>query len=217
MRKLTLSAIALAASTMIGSATSYADYIGSVWTGLGTNPGDPPMNATIANAPPGPPNSTFTVTSINFSVPDSTVGTVGAFLSLVPGNCTGPACSLPTIMNNSYFLINNAPGFLASVPSLNTANNVIITHDDGIQLFGSTDNFIINTPGPTSPTPDFGTMTVAQNITLSYGECCAGPAVLQANLFQVPVNNIPEPASLALLGVALTGFGVMRRRWRKTV
>ena len=74
MKKLTLGAIALAASTMIGSAASHADYIGSVWTGQ--RPGAA-TDATIAQTQGGgllfgvAPTATFRVNSINFSVRNS--------------------------------------------------------------------------------------------------------------------------------------------------
>ena len=215
MRKLTLGAIALAASTVIGSAASYADFIGSVWTNV---PLSVSTNATIAQAPPGGTSvfeGQFRVSSINFQIADSTINTVAQFLT--GGGCVnvvGSPCASASIMNNSYFLIQNAPGFLASAPGLPGPNNVNISHDDGIQLQGSVDNpggFIIDNPGPHPPGADIGTMTVPQDIMLSYGECCQGPAELIANLIQVQAT-IPEPASLALLGAALAGFGLMRRR-----
>lgn len=205
MRKHVLSAVALAASTVIGSAASHADFVGSVWV----NQFGAASDATIAQAAGlGTPDATFTATSINFATGDSDAITVGNFLAGGGATCTGAGCG--AILDNSYFLITNAPGFLATAPGGIAA----VTHDDGIQLAGSIDGLIIDNPGPTGAVTDFGVFSGPQAIQLSYGEVFGGPAVLIANLGETAV---PEPASLALLGTALAGFGAaISRRRRRT-
>jgi hypothetical protein len=209
MKKLTLGAIALAASTMIGSAASYADYIGFVFTGeTGAA-----TNATIAQfaalGGASAADATFTTAGINFSVPDSDAATVSGFLASGGAACVGVGCG--ATLDNSYFFIQTAAGFLST--NTNTPISIVsITHDDGVQLQGSVNGLTIDAPGPTATITSTGPWSAPQTIMLSYGEVLGGPAVLQATLGQTPV---PEPASLAILGAALVGFGIMRRR-RKT-
>jgi len=90
MRKHVLSAVALAICTTVGSAASHADFIGSIWTGVPFAAGD----ATIAQAAGlGAPNATFTATSLNFDVGDSTASTVADFLASGGATCRAPAAA----------------------------------------------------------------------------------------------------------------------------
>src|SRR3954454_939847 len=117
--------MALAICTTVGSAVSHADFVGSVWVGV---PGAA-ADVTIAQAAGlGAPDATFTATSLNFATGDSTATTVNDFLAGGGAICTGAGCG--SVLNDSYFLITNAPGFLATAPG---GGFITIIHDDGLQ------------------------------------------------------------------------------------
>jgi hypothetical protein len=63
-------------------------------------------------------------------------------------------------------------------------------------------------------TPNQSTLFVIDNLTAFAGTPAApsGFSVLDKQFSQTP---IPEPTSLALLGISLLGMGLYRRRFRK--
>jgi hypothetical protein len=193
-------------SALLFASAAQAQVAVSVWTNQPTAASD----ATIAQAATlGTPDLTTTVTGINFTdAPfNSDATTVGYFL----GN---PLLS-SAILNNSYFLLTGSIYLDAGV------NNFDITHDDGVALElnnGATVSAL--SAGPTSPTTTGFTITAPNagmyNFTLSYGECCSGPAVLNWSYpTGRPVGDLPEPATWAMMLLGFAGIGTAMRSKRR--
>ena len=196
-----------AAAALTAATAAQAQVAVSVWTGQPAAAG----NATIAQSGTlGAANLTTSVGGINFTDGpgfDSNATTVGQFL----GN---PALSSATL-DNSYFL------FTGDIFLTAGANLFSIAHDDGLQL--SLDGgigMVLSTPGPTSPTTSPFTITAPStgtyHYTMSYGECCGGPAVLQW-LYPTgqPVGSVPEPATWAMMLLGFGGIGLAMRGRRR--
>ena len=81
-----------------------------------------------------------------------------------------------------------------------------VTHDDGYSLYLNQTAIDIENAGPTNAVTNTDTITQAGNYVLYYGRENGAPSVLDV--------AVPEPASVALLGSFLLGFGLLARRKR---
>jgi hypothetical protein len=193
--------------------------MGQIWEVSNTDASNATL-ATVQGLSSSTPTVTFTSSQIQF---DSRLNnnnaanyTISSFL-----NSQGTTTTFGSPKNGlslSDALNKNGGGTLAvftGFANFKTGDTFTFAHDDGFQFYvGGV--LVENDPGPTPPTPTNVTYTGPSGLlafTIVYGECCGAPAVLDVNLNGVPITSpTPEPASLSLIGIALAGLVVYRRR-----
>jgi len=205
MKKLLLGAASAALLLAASSAANAAINV-SLWLDEVAAAND----ATIAQAASlGTPDATLTLPLLDFSTNNSDATTIDQFLGSSIGGSVGSHA-----LDNTYFL------FTGSL-FLNPGDNVfVVPHDDGLQLDISGAGRVIDAPGPTGAVNtefhvDGGASGGTHTFTMSYGECCGGPAVIAFNLNSAPVTGTPEPGVWSLLIMGFGGAGAMLRRARK--
>ncbi len=205
MKSLKAAITAFIVPILMGVTTAGANVItGDLWH----VPDSVAQNAIPANVPGTTPDVVFDVNSpLNFT----TAGSTQTFLN----------------SGGAFNIVQNTPGALAAaispslieflgIVSVTNGQTFTVTHDDGLTLtIGGLS--VINVPGPTGPVQTTATYTGPTGnfpFQLVYGECCGGSAVLQVNLpfSNTPGTSLPEPGSLAILGVVLGACGLTARR-----
>lgn len=209
------SAAAAVVFALASAAVSAATVSGKVWI----NQPVAGANATIAQAATlGTADAEFTVGAIDFYADGSSASpyTIAGFLQNPSFFNTSSAFTSAggggQSLDNTYFL------FTGSLYLNAGANNFVVPHDDGLQLdIDGIAGFEVDAPGPTAPVNTPFTVTAPNagvyTFTMSYGEVFGAPATLRFIVNNQPVGgDLPEPGSLALVGLGLLGAAGVRRR-----
>ena len=155
---------------------------------------------------------TFTYSGVlDFGTSSGTSTTIASFLGSGSGTVSDLDLSFGNLQNSKGSIGNSTATttfYLFEGLSAFTAGTFDIAHDDGVLVLDDG----VELGGRAGPTSQVGTSVSGFNsgiVSFLYVSTNSDPSVLRVDS---DVSPVPLPAGVLLMGTALAGFGVMRRR-----